>query len=146
MAFKNEYIPPIEQETSEFFKKARETLKTGYSRLDNWTVDRENNRVLNWSAGGREYETRNDEGWTYIDSTGRYSFWTRKDFVEALPQQVVSITRTIITVWQDSYLAGMPSKETWGHIKEALETTKDSGVRSNYSDCKLTLILNGEAV
>jgi hypothetical protein len=146
MAFKNEYIPPIEQETSEFLKQARQTLKTGYSKFDNWTVDRQNNRVLNWSHSGRDFESRNDEGWDYIDSTGRYSFGTRLDSKEVLSPQEIAMTRTIYIVWQGSHTAGMPSKETWSHIKQALETTKDSGVRSNYSTCKLTLILNGEAV
>lgn len=46
MAFKNEYVPPLEQETSEFLKKARETLRTGYSKYDTWTVDRERDMVL----------------------------------------------------------------------------------------------------
>jgi hypothetical protein len=40
MAFKNEYVPPLEQESSGFLKKARETLRTGYSKYDAWTVDR----------------------------------------------------------------------------------------------------------
>jgi len=30
MAFKNEYVPPLEQETSEFLKRAREILRTGH--------------------------------------------------------------------------------------------------------------------
>ena len=52
MAFKNEYIPPLEQETSEFLKRARETLRTGYSKYDAWTVDREHDMVLQYVGGG----------------------------------------------------------------------------------------------
>jgi len=52
MAFKNEYVPPLEQETSEFLKKARETLRTGYSKYDAWTVDRERDMVLFRRGGG----------------------------------------------------------------------------------------------
>ena len=52
MAFKNEYVPPLEQETSEFLKKARETLRTGYSKYDAWTVDREKDMVLLFVGGG----------------------------------------------------------------------------------------------
>jgi hypothetical protein len=146
MTFKNEYIPPIEQETSEFFKQARETLKTGFSEFDSWTVDRQNDRVLNWSHSGRDYESRNDEGWDYIDTTGRYRFGTRLTSQEELSPNEIAMTRTIYVVWEGNHVAGMPSKETWQHIKEALEIRRDYGVRSKYSACKLTLILDGEAL
>lgn len=146
MAFVNELIPPIEQETSEFFKQARHELNK-HLVLSCWTVDRQNNRILNRSHIGREVETRNDEGWDYIDNTGRYSFWTTKNSLDILSPQEIGITRTINTVWEGSNsLAGMPSKETWVHIKEALETMKDYGVHSSYSTCKLTLILDGETL
>ena len=145
MAFKNEYIPPIEQETSELFMQARQIFNKS-STLESWTVDRENNRVLNWSHSGHDFESRNDEVWDYIDSTGRYSFGTRLDFHKVLSSQEISMIRTIYLVWEGSHIAGMPSKGTWLHIKEALEARKDFGVQSKYSTCKLTLILNGEAV
>ena len=58
MAFKNEYVPPLEQETSEFLKKARETLRTGYSKYDAWTVDRERDMVLFRRGGGTAWKPK----------------------------------------------------------------------------------------
>lgn len=52
MTFKNEFVPPLEQETSEFFKKAREILRTGHTNYDQWTVDREREMVLFRRGGG----------------------------------------------------------------------------------------------
>lgn len=47
MAFKNEYVLPLDQEeASEFWNKARITLRKGYSKYDMWTVDRERDMVL----------------------------------------------------------------------------------------------------
>ena len=59
MVFKNEYVPPLEQETSEFLKNAREMLRTGYSKYDAWTVDREKDMVLLYVGGGRDLESAN---------------------------------------------------------------------------------------
>lgn len=52
MVFNNEYVLPPEQETSGFLKKAREILRTGYSKYDAWTVDREREMVLLHRGGG----------------------------------------------------------------------------------------------
>lgn len=52
MTFKNEFVPPLEQETSEFLKKAREILRTGHTNYDQWTVDREREMVLFRRGGG----------------------------------------------------------------------------------------------
>ena len=46
MAFKNEYVPPLEQETSEFFRKAQRALDVMSERRSKWTVDREQEMVL----------------------------------------------------------------------------------------------------
>lgn len=54
MVFNNEYVLPPEQETSGFLKKAREILRTGYSKYDAWTVDREREMVL-LHRGGAQY-------------------------------------------------------------------------------------------
>lgn len=78
MAFKNEYIPQLEQETSTFLKMAREILHTGYSTYDAWTVDRERDMVLQYVGGGRELESANLGMWKFIDSNGYYSFTTEQ--------------------------------------------------------------------
>lgn len=53
MAFKNEYVPPQEQETSEFLKQAQKTLKHASAELrSTWTVDRERDMVLFRRGGG----------------------------------------------------------------------------------------------
>lgn len=145
MAFVNEYIPPIEQETSEFFMQARKTFHKS-STLESWTVDRQNERALNWSHSGRSYETRNEVIWDYIDNTGRYSFGTRLLSQEELSPSEIALTLEVYLVWAGDPHAGMPSKETWTYIKEALEVRKDSGIRSKYLTCKLTLILEGETL
>jgi len=78
MAFKNEYVPPLEQETSEFLKEARETLRTGYNKNDAWTVDRENNRVLDRTGCGHEIDNRDEEYWEYLDGDECYGFTTKE--------------------------------------------------------------------
>ncbi|MEW5756030.1 MAG: hypothetical protein AB1810_06970 [Pseudomonadota bacterium] len=101
MTFKNEYIPPLEQETAEFLKKARQILRTGYKKNDAWTVDRENNRVLICSGRGRE-EGYGEEYWQYLDESGRYSFTTEKvhrSLVSEGPPKTVAVTRDISSFW-----------------------------------------------
>ncbi|MDO8892010.1 MAG: hypothetical protein Q7V00_09225 [Sulfurimicrobium sp.] len=46
MAFKNEYVLPLEQETSEFFRQTQKTLNAMAERRSKWTVDRERDMVL----------------------------------------------------------------------------------------------------
>jgi hypothetical protein len=72
MTFKNEYIPPIEQETSEFFKIARKVLNTGHTTHDKWTADREREMVLFIRGGRKELEDANRDTWRFLDRSGEY--------------------------------------------------------------------------
>ena len=46
MTFKNEYVPPLEQETSEFFSRAQKILSVMAEKRSKWTLDREREMVL----------------------------------------------------------------------------------------------------
>lgn len=146
MTFKNEYIPPIEEETSEFFKKAREVLCKGHPEYTSWTIDRLNSGALMWTSGGREFETRHDDSWKYFNQTGLYIFDTRLDGSNEISPRELEQTRTILRFWKQDYTAGMPSAETLSQIKAALQSHKEGGVLSVYETCRLTLILQGETV
>lgn len=144
MAFKNEYVPPLEQETSEFFKRAREILRTGYSQYDAWVVDRERNEVLKYLGGGHELESAHLGIWRFLDQKGFYAFTT-----EELKQQEVSPDEIAITYklgpFTGSQPYGMPDVGTLQHIKEALQEYKRRHLfdLEHYKRCQLTLIDGG---
>ena len=138
MAFVNEYIPPIEQETSEFLKKARETLRTGASKFDRWTVDRDNDMVLFRSGGGHDIDSHNRDYWSFIDRKGNYYLITAKLSETEISPEEIAMTRSF------SYTCDVhddiPDGESIARIKDALREYKDWGVISDYQHCQLTLI------
>jgi hypothetical protein len=138
MAFKNEYVPPLEQETSEFLKKAREILHTGYSKYDKWTVDRERDMVLLSRGGGHSIEDHNKEIWSFLDQKGKYFICTERLSQTEISPEEIAITRSF------SYMTGgddiAPDAGTIACVKEALREYKDWGVVSDYQRCQLTLI------
>jgi hypothetical protein len=99
MTFKNEYVPPLEQETSEFFKTARQTLRTGYTNYDRWTVDREREMVLIHEGSGREIESANHDLWAYIDHKGHYVFSTERLSQARVSPEEVAITYRLNGFW-----------------------------------------------
>ena len=118
MAFKNEYVPPLEQETSEFFRQARETLRTGYSQYDAWTVDREREMVLLYRGSGHSMEDRNEEAWSFIDRKGRYFICTTLlSKCEVSPDEI-AISRSFSFMTGGDRIA--PNPATVACIKEAL--------------------------
>lgn len=139
MAFKNEYIPPLEQETSEFLKNARETMRAGYYERDKWTVDREREMVLKFVSSGHEMESAHQGIWRFMDRKGYYAFTT-----EELKKQEISPDEIAITyelgLFTGSSPYVLPDAETIACIKEALSEYKDWGVISDYKRCQLTLI------
>jgi hypothetical protein len=119
MAFKNEYVPPLEQETSEFFKKARETLRTGYTNYDRWTVDREREMVLIHEGSGREIESANHDLWAYVDHKGHYVFSTERLSQARVSPEEVAITYRLNGFWGgERYSTPDPASLAW--IKEAM--------------------------
>ena len=142
MTFKNEYIPPIEQETSGFLKTARETLRTGYSKFDSWAVDRDREMVLIRMGGGRrEIGDYNSDLWGWIDHGGYYVFSMEQvSRVEVSPQEV-AITYRLKDFWQGERYS-VPSTETIACIKEALHTDGTSYLFNPeaFKRCLLTLI------
>lgn len=122
MSFKNEYVPPLEQETSEFFRKARETLRTGQCKSDAWTVARENNRGLFRSGCGHEIDDYDEEYWDFLDGDDRYSFTTKeisRKVVEAGPPKRIALTRDILYFWGHAPYKGLPDTLLIQEIKEA---------------------------
>lgn len=139
MTFKSEYIPPLEQETSEFFKSAREVLRTGYSKYDKWTIDREREMVLLFVASGREPDSYNHDLWRFVDRKGYYSFST-----DCLSRQETSLGVLSITYALGPFKCvgpfGEPDPATLRCIKDALREYKDGEVSSKYKTCELTLV------
>lgn len=143
MAFKNEYIPPLEQETSEFLKKARETLRTGYSKYDAWTVDRERDMVLFRRGGGHDLDSANEDYWSFIDRKVSYSFTTWRLSESESSSEEMSITRQI------GLGSSQPDTETIACIKEALREHSRSLLFNleHYKRVQLTLIdSNGKEI
>lgn len=139
MAFKNEYIPPIEQETSEFFKKARGILNTGHSQHDKWTVDRSNEMVLFIRGGRKEVEDFNRDTWRFLDAGGEYWITTECLHKKEISPDVIAISYKILGVVKDEKLIS-PNLETLLNVKEALRERKDWGLLSQYKECQLTLV------
>jgi hypothetical protein len=149
MAFKNEYIQPLDQETSDFFKQARKTLRTGNNRSDSWTVDRETNRVLFCSGRGHERDDSDDEYWDYLDETGHYSFTTTRILIDRLsegPSEKWVVTRDIKKFWGHSPYKGLPEMKSLKDLKFAFEVYGPFGISSNDDECQHTLLLQGEIV
>lgn len=140
MAFKNEYVLPLEQETSEFFRKARETLRTGYSKFDTWTVDRERGMVLFRRGGGHSMESKDEDYWSFIDGKGYYLCDT------TLLSKTVSLPDEIETTRSIGFQRGEkisdPNAETVAHIKEALREHQRAHLFNleAYQRSRLTLI------
>lgn len=119
MAFKNEYVPPLEQETSEFLKKAREILHTGYSKYDAWTVDRERDMVLFHQGSGRELESANEDFWLFIDHQGVCEFDTKRLLKNEISPEEIATTYELKRYWGGEGRL-IPDAATLANIKEAL--------------------------
>lgn len=141
MAFVNELIPPIEQETSEFARQARKTLNTGHSQFDTWTIDRERNLILMYHGSDREVETSHQQSWRFVDSTGKY--WVYIDLVSKteISSEEIAITRSLRGCVSDNGEL-VSDAEIVAFIKEGLQEYKDWGVISDYKHCLLTLTVN----
>ena len=118
MAFKNEYIPPLEDETSEFLKQARVKLNTGFGKFDSWTVDRENNMVLLHGGSGHDMDSYNYDFWLFIDRRGRYRLITVLLSKTNLSPDEIAITRKFN--YTEGVNVDVPDEQSISHIKEAL--------------------------
>ena len=145
MAFKNEYVPPLEQETSEFFRRAQKTLNVTSERRSKWTADRERDMALVREGRGHSLDSANENYWGFIDCKGTYSFTTWLLSESEISSEEISITRQIgFKAWEG---VSDPDVETIAFIKEALREHKDYGVISDYKRCQLTLIdSNGKEI
>lgn len=139
MAFKNEYVPPLEQETSEFLKKTRETLRTGYSKYDAWTVDREHDMVLFRRGGGHSMEAKDEDYWSFINVNGEYCCDTDLISKSEVTPEIIAITRRIGFRGDPS---NAPDAETLTCIKDALQENSRRYLFNleHYKRCQLTLI------
>jgi hypothetical protein len=139
MAFKNEYIPPLEQETSAFLKKARETLRTGYSKYDMWKVDRERDMVLFRRGGGHSMEAKDEEYFSFIAVHGEYCCDTDRLAQSKVRPGIVAVTRRIRFRGDPS---NAPDAATLMCIKDALQENSRRYLfkLEHYQRCQLTLI------
>ena len=147
MAFENEYIPPLELETSEYFKKAREILRTGHYKNDAWTVDRSNNRVLDCTGRGHEIDDHDQEYWEYLDGDDRYCFTTKMlkySLVSEGPPRLIAITRDIIYFWGGALYTGVPDDVIISRIKIALDVHGGHCMASCDEVFQHTLLWNGK--
>ncbi len=146
MAFKNEYVLPLEQETSEFFKQAQKTLKHASAELrSKWTVDRERDMVLFREGGGHSMDDYDREIWSFLDRNGVYSFGTTLLSQSEISSEEIALTRQIGFKSREGL--SKPDTETIACIKEALREHKDYGVISDYKRCQLILIdSNGKEI
>lgn len=138
MAFVNEYVPPLAQETSEFLRDARMKLRTGGSRFDMWTVDRTNDMVLQLQRTGHSMETRHDEYWSFVDRKGYYHWVATVLSNTEVAPDVLAIVRSI--AFQKGGKLSDPDEQTRAWIKAALYEYRDVGAASKYGNVQLTLI------
>jgi hypothetical protein len=149
MAFKNEYVPPLEQETSEFFKRARETLHIGYNKNDAWTVDRESKRVLSRTGCGHEIDDRDEEYWEYLDGDDCYGFTTKElnySLIEEGPPKKIAITRDILYFKGGAAYKGIPEAKIIQRIKDAFQVHGGACMASQNKVFEHTLLWSGVVV
>ena len=149
MAFKNEYVPPLEQETSEFFRVARETLRTGRNKDDEWTVDRDNNRALKCTGGGHEIDDHDEEYWKYLDGDDCYGFTTKQlnySLVSEGPPKAIAVTRDILFFKGGHPCKGIPTNLVIQDIRAAFHVYGGGGMVSPHDVYEHTLLWNGVAV
>jgi hypothetical protein len=139
MAFKNEYIPPLEQETSEFFKKARETLRTGHSKYDQWTVDRERNMVLFRRGGGHSMESKDEDYWSFIVADREHYVDTEVLAKSEVTPEEIAITYSVSFRGDQSRY---PDAQTIACIEQALQERGRTHLfdLDHHKRCHLTLI------
>ena len=140
MVFKNEYIPPMNEEASEFFRKARETLRTGFSKYDAWTVDRERDMALVHRGGGHSPESKDEDYWSFVDRKGYYLCdTTLLSKTQSSPEEI-AITQSIS--FQSGGNLSDPDAETVTCIKDALRERGRWHLLNPeaYKRCQLTLI------
>jgi len=119
MSFKNEFAPPLEQESSEFFKNARRKFNIGHTDYDRWTVDRTHESALIHQGSGREIESANHDIWEYIDTNGYYVFSTEKTSEEKTNNDTINTTYILNGFWEgDAY--STPTPASLIQIKNAL--------------------------
>ena len=138
MAFKNEYVRPLEEETSQFLKQARVKLNTGFSKFDRWTVDRENDMVLFHDGSGHDMDSHNYDFWLFIDRRGRYRLITVLLSKTELSPDEIAITRKFH--YTEGVNDDIPDRGSIARIKQAIREYKDWGIKSDYKSCQLTLI------
>ncbi len=77
MTFKNEYVPSVEQETSEFFRNARDILRISSSQFNRWTIDREREIIL-YRRGGGGHEDPTTDYWSFLNADGEHQIVTEE--------------------------------------------------------------------
>ena len=110
MAFKNEYVPPLEQEISSFFSRAQKILNVMAEKRSKWTVDREREMLLVLKGSGREIEDANHDLWGFIDRKGYYVFSTDRLSKTEVSLEEIAITYKIRGFWQGAQYSSPDTK------------------------------------
>jgi hypothetical protein len=115
-------------------------LRTGYTKNDRWTADRERDMVLFRRAGRYSQEDHSHDYWSFIDRKGRYYLITELLSRVEISAEEIAITRSFIYSRREQ--ADVPDAESIGYIKEALcERGKWHLFNPEaFKHCQLTLI------
>ena len=141
MSFKNEFVPLLDQEHSEFFRKVRKSLHTGFTTYDCWTVDRERDMVLFHEGSGHDIESASYDLWAYIDRKGHYVFGTDRLSRTEGPAQSLVISYRLRGFWGGNRYS-TPDAATLASIKEALRESSRWYLSNPeaFTRCELTLV------
>ncbi len=138
MTLRNEFVPTLEEERSEFFRIARAKFCLGFVPSDKWTVDRSKDRVLLLAGRGHDIDSKDEEYWRYLDETGEYRFMTKLLESWEISKTRVHLKRSIR--FNGGFELADPTDIIIQRIQDALTVCKDYGVISRYESCDLELI------
>jgi len=147
MAFKNEYVPTIDQELSGFRDKARKTFKIGCGKYDRWTIDDEREMVLVSVGIRRDVDTENCYVWDFMWQSNICRIETeRRLFSEPAKDEYLVVYE--ITDCRAASGCLPPDLEMLKLFKEALIERSRWGVfePNYYTRVQLTLLKEGEEV
>lgn len=144
MTFQNERVPKIEDENSEYFRHARETLRVGFVPSDQWTVDRSRNLALRRTGAGHDAESKDEEYWTFLDGARAHPFATLLLGSREISDDAVRMERSL----QFMLTAGeaLPEDSALEKIKEALATYGEYGVLVNKRTELVLRNTNGQVI
>ncbi len=145
MKFHNEYVPKIEDETSDVLKAVCKKLHMGLDSTDKWTVESNREMVLIKTGRGHDIDSQNEEYWSFFEGTSEYRFMTKLLQRREISSKHVYLERSIRFMMGFDF--SEPNDAVLKRIKDALIAHKDFGVISRFDTCELVLVdANGEVI